>query len=1092
MAGIAKSLDAYQGLVIPDERCTWSAYDEDNSTNTQAGPRPMTPKPDQSTALAWAASGESDGTSYDLRVQVGGCPGLDDATWLWKPSSSASNQWRGWDPPVALTGWAIVDNDTAANAYLYRNGLRCTDGTVLYAAQYHSQQVVVQQMLPGTSTWTRISVYDKGSAYAQGAHPTLVSLPDGRVLLFFLVEAGTTSQLRMYYSDDQGTTWTMGQRAALRTAIDRSTYTVTRMRVVRVGGELLLLVSVVDTSLTCDDVVLQYASQDAGASWTLIDTWAGADYTTSGTLFEAVAVGDTFVVAYLRGVDDGAGAADAIPCVRRIGSAWSPLSEAEDIEARGGSTAPIWGVRSGGNFTASTRSAQGLTICADDDGTLYLFGRDTANNYDGLVVVSRDGGLSWVGLGSSGAPSGYAVWWQAGADDGHPQGLAAVAVGGRILMGYAPVGSTANDDSFFVAQLGGYTDVELPRINAAGRPTDRITWGLVYWPTDIPDAVGTAWTRATTGAPTYTITGALLYLVQLAGEEVYWYHEAAGDIEDGVVVEVDVHALTGTAYVKVVVSDGADGYALTVKVNATQVVVRDVEAGSDIATAALTTDEATFCSIRVVVNNPTGAGAGNDGRCKVWKRAAGLAAVRDWDLVTSSTTLHTGVHATNRVSFGGVLGAATLKFAPVRVSIGGDEVGLGLIGQDNPDDLQGRAMGAVPVEGPTGLYFRAEAGPGYRGDTWTMTSAYDHGVELLHYDVSRSPAERWRSTNNAAAATFAWSFNSAEDEMPQGSILAFYLGGINFRTAELYGRVAGVYVKIADISAVVGTTLKFARYGNTVRPDPNSGANAGYLFENGCAGWTWRQNSGGGVTPVYRRIRSNTAGAWAPGSHRLPHLYLEDAAATDDTSGSDGELWSNQVLILVQDAAQYSGFRLRVPAQGTAEGYREIGIAFPGHLHLFGQSPSWSRELGWTSTAEVTTSRRGARRVRAPAAVRRRVSFSWDEPVDTSELFTASAVLPSWGAGYTSGPGATTPADTVLGMGGIFARLQGAKVPVVYCPRIEPASSSSADITITSPAKLYYGAIASTEFLANQSMGDECADPGEMLRGGRVTIEEEL
>lgn len=1088
MAGIDKSLTAYQGLLIPDDRVVWANYSA-ASSNTQAGPRPGAPEPDQDTSLAWEASGDSDGTTYDLRVQVGGCPGRDDGTWLWKESADLDSEWRGWDPPTAISGWWPVDSDTTADAYLYPQAIRLDSGVVLCASQYKGDKVRVWR-LPVGGSWAATTVYTASATYSGGAHPCMVQLSTGRVLLFFLVESGTWSQLRMYYSDDDGATWTMGQRAALRHVLDRSTYDITRMRVARVGAEMMLVMSLVDSSLTCEDVLRQYASADGGASWALVDTWTGASYNWAGTQAEVIGVDDTFVVAYLRAEDDTTHATDAIACVRRVGSAWTPLSSVTAIEARGETTAPIWGVLSGGNFDSNTRIAGGLALCADDDGTLYLFGRDTGNNYDGLVVVSRDSGVTWLGIGSSDAPSGYAVWYQAGDDTGHPKRLAAVATAGRVLMFYAPEGSISNDDSLFVVQLGGYSTVEQPRAAATDRPLDRVTWGVVYWPADVPNMVGATWTAHNTGAPIADVVNGYLDITQAGGEEKYYSADPTCDIEDGIVIEADLHAASGQAYIKAVVSDGVNGHAVSVKVSSTQIVVRDTDAGTDLQTDSLVGQETTLVRIRMAIWNPTGSGGSDNGKLRVWARAGGLLADGDWREVAGYSLLKSAAHAAPRITFGGVLGAAHVMFGPVCYEAGATQTGLGMGDQDNPDDLQGRPIGAVPVEGPAGQFFKGLAGPGYRGDTWTAAPAYDHGVELAHWEVSRSPDERWRTVDNAGVEDINWTWT--ETEMAQGHALAIYLGGINFKTAELHGsNGAGVFSKICDISAAFATGLTWARYGNTVRPSAVSGANGGYVPENGCVGWTWHQTANAGANTVNRKVVSNIGGAWAPGSHRLPILHLEGAEATDDATGTSGELWSDQVLVIVQDPGQYKGFKLRLPAQETAEGYREVGVVLVGHLHMFGQTPSWGRELGWETSVEITTSRSGRRRVRAPAKVRRRVSFSWDEPVDTSELF-ASVASPSWAAGYSGGNGTSTPAESVLGMGALFGRLNGARTPVVYCPRIVRAASASADITITHPSLLLYGSIASTEFLATQSLGDECADPGEMLRGGRVTIEEEL
>lgn len=1084
MAGADKSQDVYQGLLIPDARITYRDSFTRVGTLTEAGPRPGAPVADQASELALEASGESDGTAYDVRVQVGGCPGRDDARFLWKPSDAGSQQWRGWDPPVAMSGWRVLDATIAADAYDQRHALTLASGVTLCASRYQTDSVRVWSVPLDGGAASAVTVYTLSAGYSDGPHPCLLQLPSGRVLLFFLLEVGDDSQLRMYYSDDDGDTWTMGQRSALTHAIDRTTYVIQRLRVARVGGELMMVVWVTDATLPSQDVFIQYASQDLGASWSKIDTWSGADYTTSGAHHDLVGADGAFVLAYLRDIDGTD--ADGTPFVRRVGNAWDPLSSAAAVEVQDATSGAVWSTLSGGVFSAFGP----LTLCVDDDGTMYMLGRDVAAEDEGIILSSVDGGLTWSTIGFSQAPFAGAVWWQAGDPTLYPRDPAATCSGGRILVFHGVVGSPSYDDSLQLTQLGGHTDVEWPLRSAGSAPTNRTTWGVSYMPWDLPENVGTFWTAGTAGAPTAALSAGYLHIEQDALEQAFWYGAPAADIEHGVVVEAQLSVISGAGgYVKVTVSDGAAGHVVEVSVTETTLTVRDIERGLDLASVTMTSAEQTEVRFRIAIRNSTGSGAADDGEVKVWKRPATLTTDRDWDLVVTSSTLWSGAHVANRVSFGGVYGASVVDFGPVHVSADDTQLGVGMYAQDNPTDLQGRALAAAPVYVAGGLCLRGVDGPGFRGQTWTSTPSFDHGAELVHAEVSRSPARRWRSSDNATDETIAWTFDE-DSVLPESSLLGVYLGGINFRTAELHGRIGNIYQKIADIDSAKGTALTFVRYGNSVIPNGSSGINAGWLPEHALAGWTWRQ-AGAGV-PVYRKIVRNTAGAWGPGSHALPRLFLEGAELTDDASGTNGALWSDEALVVVNDAAQYRGFKLVIPAQGTADGYREVGVILIGRIHLFGQSPSWSRQLGWESTASITTRRNGARLVRSPASVRRRVSFSWDQPVDTSELFGSSSILPSWGLPNVGGAAAATPADTVLGMGGLFARLEGAQTPVVYLPRIEKQGASGTDFTLVDSTRMLYGSIVSTEFVADQSMGDECGNPGEMLRGGRVTIEEEL
>jgi hypothetical protein len=378
-----------------------------------------------------------------------------------------------------------------------------------------------------------------------------------------------------------------------------------------------------------------------------------------------------------------------------------------------------------------------------------------------------------------------------------------------------------------------------------------------------------------------------------------------------------------------------------------------------------------------------------------------------------------------------------------------------------------------------------------------VEASYRYPVEAVNYDVQPSPRRTWRSTSDAADAVIAWTVNSTVATVSPAPNLArvVYLGGINFRTARFEAlNAAGIFVTIATIDAASDCTgLGFDRADTMITPryiatfPPSSGVPR-MLVAGELVGA--RFASGANV----RRITWSGPGIWPGGAlaSGAPARFTVTSGTGISASAKDGQIWFPSVAVVVNDTTgtQYSAYRLVIPAQTTAEGYFEVGIAMVGYLHAFGQQYSANRSQEIAPSYELTEGRGGTRRVQTTGPARRAVEVAWDEGVDASDL--ASSTGDDYVEGYVGGGALGSPADVVPSMLGVLNQLGGAATPCVYLPRVPVVSGATTTTTINAPPLLMYGRIMTETLRMDTIQGDEYERPGEVYRLARVRIEEEL
>ena len=1074
--GSASTPTVLRGLLVPDPRFRWDA--DLVTCTSQAGPLPGVPVAQDETELLLESVGsQAADTQLRYRTVRGGHPG-DGATFVWRYNSDGSDDWRGWDPPVSISqGLEFISSSTTADRWRHPHAVPLADGTICVAVGKDKRQTVVWTRDPADGSWTEVEVYDPGSTYSTTEpHPCLVQLPSGRLLCFFWREwgGGSSVQLRMYYSDDSGATWAAGQKGCLPEAIDTTDYIPRRLRAAYLSGAISLVGQMEEQSGP-EDQIWQWASNDLGTTVEKQSELTGSDRAYP----DLIEHNGTLVVAYISGT--ASSGSSFPPWVRVIGSAYESLAEADFYAGQLDADTMQWGTQSGGIFNDGE-----LALWADEDDRLWIMGRDHATGENEVMVrTSADGGVNWTDPGTGpAAPLGVATWRGRDADT-YPQDFAVCSHRGRAMVahrfGASPSGRGPSLCAFW---LGGYTSVCMAQ-ESASSPGPLTVGGFTHtWmPYDLPENVGNTipvWTASTsTGASSLTDLG--MRLLTTAGQAEWRDADnLAGTIAEGLTPLAEVRIVSGTGILDVQLGDSSPFRRnIEVRVTTTQIQVWDNEAGSE--TGAVSTTDADGAYVQIFV--------GMEGSSlKVWYRPVTASGDRKWTVVaTDAATGGTAAVSTIRVRFG--QGANSETYWRLVAFASDQYTEQGLYNQDNWSDLLGRSYMPTPVYVDGGTSVQAVDGPTFRNEDWRADTRYRYGVENVFPDVAATPRRHWRSVDDTAAVDIEVDFGSTISSL-MGALAGVGLYDGNFGTAELHGQNnVGVWSVIATLDRRSQTGLYWGRSNRIIAPQTGGAAVPYYLPKNILAGSYFAMSDGGEGQKV-KKIATNSPGTWTATNTSLPpRLLLEDIDGLTSTSGTAGEIWSKDSTHIIPLTTKYRKYRLRIPAQDTAEGYFKLGAMVFGHLFPLGaylQQYGWGMERDWAVDWESVEGRTGARTIKALGPTRRGAEMAWVDGVNTHGLDTTSD--PNWILGWTGGSAVAVPADVPWSLPGLLEHLQGAATPVAYLEGFNAPPDGSTAVHVTDRTVQLYSCAVSESLRFTNVVGDK--ESGQILRLGRCRLEE--
>jgi len=1075
---------------LRDPSCLWAAQ----SSYTQSGPRAGDAEPQQATDLEIETSGTmTAGATLELLALRGGMPGTGSARAgiVWR----STGLYRGWEVPSIPMAWEAVEwcdgaGDPAVWSTEDPHSVTLPSGVVLTACQAHSRiagtdyyGVRVESRSTGGS-WSAVTALSTTVApHADGYHPCLVLLPNGRVLCFHWVFdiVANEAQVRMAFSDDEGATWAEGAPYTLASAIDVSGvpgvgaagYEVGRLRAAYYGGQIVLTASLVANNTTplYRATLAQWVSADLGHNFQLVNAgWAvasiGAGYQ------EVLAVNKGFLLIYISAVT-------LFPYCRRINTGSEDLESATAVQLTGATE--VWASLDGANqyFTDGD-----LAACLDDDGAIYAYGRQPTSSMEGIVLRSIDDGATWGGMGHGSTTAGLTVWWRSDDTSTYPRNLTATCQRGRVLIAHNWAANPGNeDDSLGCLYLGGYTTVTMPQWTEFATDLDRVGLEHHWFPIEVPSDCG--WLAG--GAVGMTLAAGAGGIVTVA-QDGYYSRNPVGSIAEGFIVRLAFKCQSGGSLTapdcgaRIRLADGVDDYEVEIRASSAGFRVYDTN-GAALVGSSVTLDMT--AGVEILVGMSTA-------RVDVWYRARDASEDHVWIVGPAGALVDDAAtpNANNLLRWGHVSnGTAESRWYELHYT--SDEwTGDGLAGgQTNPDDLWARTISATAEYIADGVSIRAIDGPAYLGDEWDIATRYDYGIERIFPSVAVSPRIGWRSTSDAAqtiALALDETLLGTVESAPGNDILCLGLFGINFPTCTLEGYDVDTtaWVAIATVAANSGLTgLHWTRRGNAIVPTGTAGTNNPYLFHSEFQGGHFRPDTVAKVRPIL----AHTEGRIGPGTCKLATILLSDVDGTEGASGTAGAIWAPNVVVAVKlNGARYAGYRLSIPNTTTYEGYKRIGSMVLGWLTVLGTEYSWGRVIATEAGAERREARDRTSKARVVAPPRRTVEFGWVDGVDSSDAFaddTPDYLLGSSGGGAEP---VASEADVLQVLEGALRLCDGERHPIAYLPAIPVAGST---ITLNRRHQAIYGT-ATGRISIETVLGEEGST--ELARMPTLTLIEEV
>lgn len=1093
MAEIFKT--SFRGLLVPDARVKSATIVDADSTYTQAGNLPGVPEAQRNTDLVLQTSGSQPvGGAINVKANRGGFPVSGAPAFVWKNDGDAGTLYRGCDFPQAISAFQNIIGATTtsvsavvpqgainSHAITLANGKVMVAYTLTYAAGAvtHDRQLFVRVLDPADYAWdTPIKVTERlnlsgvvgvDTAY----HSTLVELPSGRVLCFALYRKSASdvmAQVDMFYSDNDGVSWATGSENILpdgiaTTAASENGYTLNRCRAKLLNGQICMVISgyangaISASGGTTGDELWQFASDDYGSSFVLIDQWpihvADAD-AVPGASPDLEVAGGFLIMAYLSSATNQS-------LVRRTGSAFVPFRYdtakrmVPDVETEMTNTGvdPVRLVI--GN----------VALWVDDDGALYGMSQITANTGRPVVMaVSRDHGQTWsgcgydLGTGGGAADAGSLITLSDNAT--YPANYCAVAQGGRTLMFSNRVAAHNDYDySLDCIYLGGYSTVTMPPVSSMSKETRRVGWDRNWYPIETPDQVN--WASFVAGAGAATLNhGHLRIQSGPTGADDAYFRETFTDmkLEPGAIVMAELKVVDApdpatdtTVILDLHVGDGstARGYKLRAALGEAKILWQDIHAGSTLAT---TTGVDTTNGVQILfAMRETVSGTG---KASAWYRIMNHDIQTDdrvWTpAITNQTMANVGSSVAGIVNFGAIDGATagvssdshwySVNFVGSTSGNTGQQLAEG---QTNPAQLFPKPFKANPMWLNGGLKIAAVDGPAWRDDSWNVNTRYTYSLDHVYPLNFPSPREEWRSTV-VTAQTLVWDLES----MIAYDTLGLMLEGINWRTGTLYGwnEAGSAWTTLATLDAGAEfLEVPYVRQDDTIVLNTAGEAASGirYIHQNELRGGTI------GMGIIHREITDNSAGIWrTQEAVQPPSLRIAGVDGSEPTSGTANIFVPRLLTVVAGVANKYTKIKLVIDGQINADGYFKIGSAVIGEAHLLAHDYSWSRQLGQTTNTELNTTRDGTRTARVLGPARRSVAFGWTEPVDVSPI---SGLYPFPDV-YKASDAATaqviaSKGNTPSTMRGIVESVDGSAVPVVYLPNIPrfvPIGSSTKSV----------------------------------------------
>lgn len=1025
-------------LPLPDAHDYEAANDgtANNSSYTEATPRPGTPIPDSAvSSIVPVISGGQNG-DLTLTVLGGGTPGIVGGSVEigYRYASEGIDANRGWCAPNGWDDWDYVTWTTATTTDHPAVCVdRATQRVLVGYGDGSAAPTTCRVWDPATATWDTVT----SLANSISTSVAFLQMPNGRVLAF-------SGQVETYRSDDFGTSWAQHSTERL--------LNLTNLVAVYLDGEILLC-GLSGTTL------YQLASSDGGSTFSEVETIA-----TFGTKLNLSALPDgRAVLTYRRN-------ADGYPCSRTVSGAWSPFSDATVTQIKAASCVDV-------------------VACADPDGILWAYQTPTGAANGLLAYVSLNGGETWGEF-----DFGAATVSTSGSDSLVP--LRAVSTQGQVMLLCKFIASTGTrDPSICSIRLGGWTNAPygIPTTQTGLRA--RTGFGprsslspCVWCPIELPSDAG--WTGAGAGTASLSVTAGRLNISTTANARSYsWLPGSATAELVRAGVRVNSGGASGARDVALTVAraNGVTEHRIDLRLSTVGFRVWDpfASAGAGATLADVLVDMTEETDLLVYCTGDTA------GAYVLWKRPWETVWTEAWSGTLTNDS--SGAAAGGIVEFGHIsAGTCDSDWRYVARCESTSSTNEGVTTWQEPQPI-GRPTSSIPVplhaetsDGTRVSWLSAVGGVGAFNDTFSLPAAYDYPAEAIYPQISPSPSAPWRSTDKTESIR-AYALDIARHlGSSHPGLIAL---GCNFRTAYLE-YLSGTWQTIGTLDLAQGFAgINYVKSGNTITAGSGGVAPGRYLKRNELAGGYAVVETGGGASTAAFRIRGNDEGYWSSSatSRKAARVYLEGSLGSVDASGQCDLVFPSGVLVTVLATADYatstpdySRWRVRIPAsQVTPDDYYQAGILVPAALQVPGAPPDWGYSEELEPHVIEHTSPSGVSYRRQVGAPTRKITVGWSSGTDLTEL-RASATDGDWLGVEGKIPMASFE-DVAWWADALLEEMRGGEIPCVWL-KVVPGTST----TITDTSLYLYGRLTSSTGSDHES-GDE--DTGEIVRPASWTIE---
>lgn len=1078
-----------RGIAVLDSRFSLANVDEALSSYSEASQVPDQPVPAGRTFMQLEApSIGSVGAITDLQVAAckEGVATQSDfsgaGTMRWKYATDSDEEWRGHLDHNVVTGFEFISYTTGGGAVLRNHSaIVLPDHRVLvaYGTTLYSRD-------PSTDAWSSVTAIEGTWVHSSVDGTALVRLDDGRLLLIWLdtiTEAGTGYLvLPVAFSDDDGATWELGAWKVLPPtsggiAMASATYSVRKIKAVYHHGFITLVAWL---STGGQETLYHWVSADFGASWRWVEECKPAASQVMAPDLVVSPDGTVYLFYVKVTTQDLYFAKKASPY---SGFEEDPYFDTSD------------------RLIISTSADVTEPECAavlSEDGQIHLYWREASTSRFSVRRVRLRLPLDGVVIGTDLFADPYDLSSpgpvNTGDDDVYLYGMVGVAAKGRILLiqhhQAAQAPATNTEASLTCLYLGGWS-------SHAWR---KQTWGMsgssvigqVYLPLDQPDNMG--WTKAGAGTPAQSSDGLDIDFTGGASQAYYTREGPAGGSAGRVCVgwwtlrqRAGGSLSAANSAIRMRRADGTNDREIELRFSGTGYRMVDLNnasatVGSDASIPTLSTEQwDILVALELQGSTMYAYSFYKRPTESLWNEGPFGSLVND--TATPATR--------NHVVWGTIANSASRTVwrwhgAAIDEAQASVDVATGVTAVRR---LQGKPFSVRPQWVDLGVQVLSRGGPAARGDTWTINLRGEYGLQNAMPEVSRSPAVAWRSGSDAVEQIIAWSpAGSGVSTRPRSSSLVVYCGGINWRTAYFEGYNGVGWTTLGTLDAAADGLARFARSGTWVRPDTAvSHGTTQYISMDELAGGYIEMDPAG--TPYVRRIVANSEGVWRDDMTRRAELTIEGDLTGVGTSGTCYLRHPAVACVIHNATAAYQAYRLRIPAQDTAEGEHITGVIAVMALTVLGRQYARGRVIADVPNVQIDEDRRGGRRVTRRGPNRRRLEVAWPDAWPMAQI-QASSPEPDYLSAHSSSAEAVGVRGDATILSGLLGGAQGGALPVLYLPVVPPASSGSVGSTslVGREAMLWGTIVDAVE--RRQLLGEE--QSSEVATLGSLRIEEEV